>query len=335
MLSLFTENLKMVYEGAVELIIGLANKVMDGGELTRATMLLLAMADKIRQRFVGETVDLCAIVSGRSGRCPENCAFCAQSAHHQTDSPVYGLLPEAELLAAARQAKAQGAVRFSIVTSGRGVEREGDFERILTALRKMREECGLEVCASLGILTPAAARALKEAGVSRYHANVETSRSHFGNICTTHTYEDKLSTIAAARSAGLQICSGGILGLGETIAQRVEMAFELKAVGVTSVPLNILNPIPGTKLADHPPLAPLEILKSFAIFRFVLPKAMIRTAGGREKNLRDLQSLALSGGLNGLLIGGYLTTGGRSEADDRQMIADLGRALPGGEQVAW
>ena len=329
------------------MIIALANKVMAGGELTRDeasalaalpesdTMLLLAMADKIRQRYVGDTVDLCAIVSGRSGRCPENCAFCAQSVHHQTDSPVHGLLPEAELLAAARKAKEAGVVRFSIVTSGRGVEREGDFERILAALHKMRAAYGLEVCASLGILTPEAARALKAAGVSRYHANVETSRSHFGNICTTHTYEDKLSTIEAARSAGLQICSGGIFGLGETLEQRIEMAFELKAVGVTSVPLNILNPIPGTKLANNPPVAPMELLKSFAIFRFVLPKAMIRTAGGREKNLRDLQSLGLNGGLNGMLIGGYLTTGGRSEADDRQMIADLGRRMPGREQVTW
>lgn len=319
------------------MIIELADKVLAGGAITREEalelaktpdedlMLLLAMADKIRRRFNGDSVDLCSIVSGRSGHCPENCAFCAQSAHHKTDSPVYALLPEEELLEAARQAKEAGACRFSIVTSGRSATQEGDFDRIVKALHKIKEQYGLYVCASLGILSPDAAKRLKEAGVSRYHANVETSRSYFPQICTTHTYEDKMSTIAAAKEAGLAICSGGIIGMGETLAQRIEMAFEIKELGAESVPLNILNPIVGTRFADMKPVPPMELLKTFAIFRFVMPKAALRTAGGREKNLRDLQSMALAGGLNGMLIGGYLTTGGRSEADDQQMLTDLGR----------
>ena len=333
-------------KGANELIIELADKVINGGEITRQealelaklpdseTPLLLAMADKIRQHFVGDKVDLCSIVSGRSGHCPENCAFCAQSAYHKTDSPVHSLLPEEEILETARKAKEAGACRFSIVTSGRSATQEGDFDRIVETLHKIKQQYGLNVCASLGILSPEAAKKLKEAGVSRYHANVETSRSYFPNVCTTHTYEDKLSTIAAAKAAGMGICSGGIIGMGETLEQRVEMAFEIKDIGAESVPLNILNPIAGTRFADKKAVPPMELLKTFALFRFILPKAALRTAGGREKNLRDLQSMALTSGLNGMLIGGYLTTGGRSEANDLQMLEDLGRTVMRVEETA-
>ena len=319
------------------MIIEYAEKVLKGGEITRNeaielinvpdqdTMLLLAMADRIRQRFNGDEVDVCAIVNARSGRCPENCKFCAQSVHHNTGVQEYPLLSADELVSAAKKAKDAGAVRSSIVTSGRGQSKADDFENILEALRKIREEVGIEVCTSLGILTLEQALELKAAGVTRYHANIETAPSHFPDVCSTHTYEDKMSTIQAAKDAGIRVCSGGILGLNETPEQRVEMAFELKRLQIDSVPLNLLNQIPGTPFADNKSLTALEILRAFAVFRFILPRALIRTAGGREVNLRDLQALALNGGMNGIMVGGYLTTGGRRPEDDKVMLEDLGR----------
>ena len=321
------------------MIIEYAEKVLAGGELEERealelinvpdadTMLLLAAADKIRQKFVGDSVDICAIVNARSGRCPENCKFCAQSAHYHTGVTEYPLLSLNELVAAAKKAKAAGAVRFSIVTSGRGQSKADDFENILHALTRIKKEVGIEICTSLGILTPEQATKLKEVGVTRYHANIETAPSHFADICSTHSYEDKMSTIQAAKDAGIRVCSGGILGLNETPEQRVEMAFELKRLDIDSIPLNLLNQIEGTPFENNKSLTPLEILRAFAVFRFILPKALIRTAGGREVNLRDLQALALNGGMNGIMVGGYLTTGGRRPEDDKTMLKDLGRPL--------
>ena len=321
------------------MIIEYAEKVLKGGEITREeavelinvpdqdTMLLLAMADRIRQRFNGDEVDVCAIVNARSGRCPENCKFCAQSAHYHTGVTEYPLLSVDELVEAAKKAKAGGAVRFSIVTSGRGQSKADDFENILQALTRIKKEVGIEICTSLGILTPEQATKLKEVGVTRYHANIETAPSHFPDICSTHSYEDKMSTIQAAKDAGIRVCSGGILGLNETPEQRVEMAFELKRLNIDSIPLNLLNQIEGTPFENNKSLTPLEILRAFAVFRFILPKALIRTAGGREVNLRDLQALALNGGMNGIMVGGYLTTGGRRPEDDKTMLKDLGRPL--------
>lgn len=286
---------------------------------------LLAMADKIRQKFVGNEVDLCVIVNGRSGKCTEDCSFCAQSMHHKAQISVYPLLTEDELVAAAKQAEANGSHRFSIVTSGRGAEQDKDFGKILKSLERIQAETKLKVCASLGTLSAENAQALKAAGVSRYHHNVETSQSYYGEICTTHTYNDRANTIKAAHEAGLEVCSGGIIGMGESMGQRLEMAFELRELGVHSVPINILNPIKGTAMANQPSMRPLEILKIFALFRFIMPKMGIRTAGGREVNLRDLQSVGLMSGLSGMLIGGYLTTGGRDSAMDLQMVKDMGR----------
>ena len=321
------------------MIIEYAEKVLKGGEISREeaidlinvpdqdTMLLLAMADRIRQRFNGDEVDVCAIVNARSGRCPENCKFCGQSAHYHTGVTEYPLLSVEELVEAAKKAKAAGAVRFSIVTSGRGQSKADDFENILQALTRIKKEVGIEICTSLGILTPEQANKLKEVGVTRYHANIETAPSHFPDICSTHSYEDKMSTIQAAKDAGIRVCSGGILGLNETLEQRVEMAFELKRLDIDSVPLNLLNQIEGTPFENNKSMTPLEILRAFAVFRFILPKALIRTAGGRELNLRDLQALALNGGMNGIMVGGYLTTGGRRPEDDKTMLKDLGRPL--------
>ena len=321
------------------MIIEYAEKVLKGGEISREeaidlinvpdqdTMLLLAMADRIRQRFNGDEVDVCAIVNARSGRCPENCKFCGQSAHYHTGVTEYPLLSVEELVEAAKKAKAAGAVRFSIVTSGRGQSKADDFENILQALTRIKKEVGIEICTSLGILTPEQANKLKEVGVTRYHANIETAPSHFPDICSTHSYEDKMSTIQAAKDAGIRVCSGGILGLNETPEQRVEMAFELKRLNIDSIPLNLLNQIEGTPFENNKSMTPLEILRAFAVFRFILPKALIRTAGGRELNLRDLQALALNGGMNGIMVGGYLTTGGRRPEDDKTMLKDLGRPL--------
>lgn len=316
-------------------IIDYADQVLNGGSITQEqaeelihvsdedTMVLLAMADKIRQKFNGDEVDLCAIVNARSGKCPENCKFCAQSAHHETGVTVYPFMSTKDIVDHAKKAKEAGATRFSIVTSGRNTSNPQEFDQILEALREIHNETGLEVCCSLGLLTYEQALKLKEVGVTRYHSNIETAPSHFPNICSTHNFEDKMSTISNAQKAGIRVCSGGIFGLNETLEQRVEMAFELKRLGIDSVPLNILNPIKGTPFEHNKPLDALEILRTFATFRFILPTAQIRTAGGREVNLRDLQALALAGGLNGIMVGGYLTTGGRSPQEDLKMIDDL------------
>ncbi|MBP7254438.1 MAG: biotin synthase BioB [Negativicutes bacterium] len=316
-------------------IFALGEKVLRGGSITRAEAsklantaeenlpFLLAMADKIRQKFVGDEVDLCSIVNGRSGRCSEDCTFCAQSAHYKADIKVYDLLSSDELVAAAKKAQAGGALRFSIVTSGRGVASDNDFPKIIEALKRIKAETNLLLCASLGTLTLERAKALKEIGVSRYHHNVESSRGYYDKICSTHSYDDRAKTIEIAHQAGLEVCSGGIMGLGESMEDRLDMAFDLKEMNVHSVPLNLLNPIKGTPLEGQVALKPKEILKIFALFRFILPKKGIRTAGGREVNLRDLQALGLMGGINGMLIGGYLTTGGRNYSDDMKMITDL------------
>ena len=313
----------------------MVQQLLDAGEITKEeaielihtsdddTMILLAMADKIRQHFNDNSVDVCAIVNARSGKCPENCKFCAQSAHHETGVQVYPFMDDESILDAARKAKEAGAIRFSIVTSGRNTNNPNEFNQIIRVLGRIKDEVGLEICCSLGLLTYEQALKLKEVGVTRYHSNIETAPSHFPDICTTHSYEDKMSTIDNAQKAGIRVCSGGILGLNETLEQRVEMAFELKRLHIDSVPLNILNPVKGTPFESNKALRPLDILRTFAVFRFILPNALIRTAGGREVNLRDLQAYALKGGLNGIMVGGYLTTGGRSPQDDLQMIQDL------------
>lgn len=321
----------------VQMIVDLGKKVLDQQMLTMeeaqqlATVedadlpILLAMADKIRKQYVGDAVDLCAIVNGRSGRCTENCKYCAQSKYHDTDVAVYPLLNSDTILAKARQAEEGGANHFAIVTSGRGMEGDLEFPKILATLKRILAETQLKVCCSLGTLTLENAKALKVAGVSRYHHNIETSRRNYPNVCTTHTYDDRLTTIHAAKEAGLEVCVGGILGMNETMQDRLDMAFEIRDLGVQSIPLNLLNPIKGTVFEHQKPLSPLEILKTFALFRFIVPACGIRTAGGREVNLRDLQATALMSGISGMLIGGYLTTGGRGYADDRQMLVDLKR----------
>ncbi len=311
----------------------IVNDIINGYKITKSIVMstlydldtetLCDGANTLREHFCDNKASLCSIISGKTGHCSEDCKFCAQSAHHNTGVQEYPFMDEESILQAARKAKEAGAIRFSIVTSGRNTNNPDEFNQIIHVLGRIKNEIGLEICCSLGLLTYEQALKLKEVGVTRYHSNIETAPSHFPDICTTHSYEDKMFTIDNAQKAGIRVCSGGILGLNETLEQRVEMAFELKRLHIDSVPLNILNPVKGTPFESNEALRPLDILRTFAVFRFILPNALIRTAGGREVNLRDLQAYALKGGLNGIMVGGYLTTGGRSPQDDLQMIQDL------------
>jgi biotin synthase len=284
--------------------------------------LLFYGACRIRDHYNGQGIKLCAIVNAKSGRCPEDCAFCAQSAHHQARIEAYPLMEPRQVLHQAQEAESMGAKRFSIVTSGKALTGE-ELEQVAEALGLIKEETALTLCASVGMITPGTAHQLKAAGLNCYHHNLETAPSFFPRICTTHPYEEDLDTVRSAKEAGLEVCSGGIFGLGESPQQRLELALTLREMEVDSVALNFLHPIPGTPLAGAPSLTPLEILKSVALFRFILPDKDIRICGGREFGLRDLHPLVLWAGANGIMIGNYLTTQGRDYRADLQMIHDL------------
>ncbi len=288
--------------------------------------LLFHGACRIRDQFTGREIRLCAIVNAKSGRCPEDCSFCAQSAHHKTRIETYPLMAPEEVLRRAREAEAMGAKHFSIVTSGTTVKGE-DLEKVVETLLLLKKETGLYLCGSLGIIPQNTADRLKKSGLSRYHHNLETASSFFSEICTTHSYEDDLNTLRHAKEAGLEVCSGGIFGLGESPEQRLELAYTLRQAGINSVALNFLNPVAGTPLQKATPLRPLEILKSVALFRFILPRKEIRICGGREYGLRDLHPLVIWAGANGIMIGDYLTTKGRDYRADLQMIRDLGLGI--------
>lgn len=315
----------------------LVEKIKSGGEMTRDEALVMGelTGERLNELFLaalrvtrhlhGNRVDLCSIMNVKSGRCSEDCTFCAQSGHYRTDVHIYPLLPQEDILERAYRMESEGTHRFSLVTSGKGI-RDRDFEQILAIFEALGEKTSLKLCASLGIIDHEQALSLKEAGVTRYHHNIETSRSFYPRICTTHSFTARVETIQSVVEAGLEICAGGIIGLGESWQQRVEMAFELKELRVVSVPVNILNPIKGTPLWGSPVPAPLEILKTLAMFRLILPGVALRLAGGREAALRDLQSTALLAGVNGLMVGDYLTTSGRSVSDDLRMLQDLGCA---------
>jgi len=296
---------------------------------TNLLPLFLYGAGLIRDRCHGQGMRLCAIVNAKSGRCPEDCAFCAQSAHHRTRIETYPLMEPGEILRTAQEAEAMGARRFSIVTSGKALT-AGELEKVVQTLSLLKKKTGLCLCASLGMLSERQAQQLKEAGLNRYHHNLETAPSFFAEICTTHRYEEALDTLRCAQGAGLEVCSGGIFGLGESVQQRLELAYTLKEIGVDSIALNFLNPIPGTPLEGAETLTPLEILQSVALFRFILPHKDIRICGGREVGLRELHPLVVLVGANGIMIGNYLTTQGRDHRADLQMIADLGMTVVDG-----
>jgi biotin synthase len=297
-------------------------------------LLLCAAADQVRQACCGNTVDLCSIVNIKSGNCSENCGFCAQSAHHPgVDSPIYGLKPKAEILAQAHAAQAAGAKRFCLVSQGRGPKysspKSPEFAQILDTVTQIIAETGIKPCCALGEVTPEQANALKEAGVTRYNHNLEASEGFFSEIVTTHSWRDRIQTIQNIKAAGIQACTGGILGMGETWEDRVDLALALRELEVESVPLNLLNPRPGTPLAEQPKLDPDEALKAIAIFRLILPQQILRYAGGREAVMGELQALGLKSGINAMLIGHYLTTMGQPPDQDHTMLKSLG--LTGGE----
>ncbi len=315
---------------------GLTDKVLKGKDITyheayrlldvtkqKDIVTLIGFANTIRQEFKGSVIDLCAIINAKSGKCSEDCAFCSQSAHYRTEIETYPLLKSEDIIKGAKEASSMGAKRFSIVISGESTKDHDELQSICEAIKDMSFNTKIGRCASLGMLTKVMARELKKAGLQRYHHNLETARSFFSNVCTTHSYNDRASTVRIAKEEGFQVCCGGIFGLGETSKQRLELAFELKELAVDSIPLNFLNPIPKTPLENALPIPPMEILKTIAIFRFIHPTKDIRVCGGRERNLRDTQSLVYFAGANGVMIGNYLTTTGSDPKRDVQLIEDL------------
>ncbi len=285
---------------------------------------LFARANRVRIEHKGFAVELCGVLNAKSGMCPENCKFCPQSVHSDSEAACYALVDDDAMVNAAAEAAKNRSSRFGIVTSGEAVEEENEVRTIATAVARIAKELPIHPCASLGILKKETLTRLKEAGLTRYHCNLETAESFFDQICTTHAWSDSVNTIKAAKELGLTTCSGGIFGLGESLAERVELLAAVRELDVDSVPLNFLNPIKGTPLEDARPITPLECLKVTAVARLMMPEKTIRVCGGREHNLRDLQSWLLLAGADGLMVGGYLTTRGRNAADDLQMIADAG-----------
>ena len=287
-------------------------------------VMLLAHANLIRSRFKGTHIDLCAVVNAKSGRCAEDCIFCAQSAHHKAEIETYPLIGTSEVIKMAREAGDNGAHRFGIVTSGKGITSDKELEKICESIKEISKGSEVIPCASLGVLNDGQVLSLRNAGLRRYHHNLETAESYFPAICTTHSFRERVQTIRMLKKEGFEVCSGGVFGLGETPEQRVEMAFALRDLDIDSVPLNFLNPVKGTPAEKYPLLPPLEILKIIALFRFVLPKKDIRACGGREVSLRTLQPLMYLAGANGTMVGNYLTTSGRDPKVDLQEIIDLG-----------
>ncbi len=284
---------------------------------------LMRIADGVRRRFASHSADLCSIVNARSGTCAEDCSFCAQSRLHGAGAPVYPMKSVAEIMAAARKAEAAGAHRFCIVTSG-GALSSSDFEIVLAAVDRLRRETCLKRCASTGRLSARRAALLKQAGLNRYHHNIETAPSFFGQICSTHSYQDKLETIAHLKEAGVETCVGGILNLGETPAQRIEFAFQLRQISPDSVPVNFLIPVEGTPLGDNKPMEALKAARYLAIFRLILPGAELRVAGGRMQTFPGEQDLPFKAGANAVLIGDLLTTSGPDAGDDIALLKRLG-----------
>ncbi len=288
---------------------------------------LLAEANRVRERYFGRQVSFCVITNAKSGLCSEDCAFCSQAAGAKGEIPRYPLPPQEELVAAAAQAARAGASRFSLVTSGRGLSSRREQEALLRTVAAIVDQVPIQVCASLGIVDRGFLKELQAAGVRRFHHNLEAAASFFPQICTTHTYAERVATIHAARDAGLAVCAGGILGLGETVAQRWELAQALKELAVDAIPLNFLHPLPGTGLAGRPLLSALEALQIIVAFRLLFPDRPLIICGGRQVTLRSLGPLIFAAGANCLMTGDYLTTKGRLPEEDRQMLADLGLEL--------
>lgn len=290
---------------------------------------LVALAHQVRLEWCGPEVELESLINAKSGACPEDCAFCSQSARFESDVDVYPFLDLYEVLGAARATRAAGATQFCIVVAVRGPE-ERLLRKVLDAVDAVHEETGLEVACSLGLLTKQQAARLAAAGVRRYNHNLETCREVFPSICTTHTYDDRVETARLAIDAGMELCCGGILGMGETLDQRVDFAFELAELEPCEVPINLLDPRPGTPLAGESLLSPREALQAIALFRLILPSAWLRLAGGRERVLGELQAMGLLAGANALIVGNYLTTTGREADEDVALLEALGMPIADG-----
>lgn len=312
----------------------LANLVIKTEDITKEDALKLACssdleellenADKIRKHFCKNNFNLCSIINAKSGKCSENCKYCAQSAHFKTNSPNYSLLNNEIIFKEALKFEEKGVHRFSLVMSGKGVKDNSDeLNRLEEIYKYLTKNSKIHLCGSFGIVSLETLKKLKNAGLKTYHHNLETSRRFFPKICSTHTYDDRINTIKNAKLAGLDVCSGAIFGMGENLEDRINLAFDLKKLNVSSVPLNILTPIKGTPLENLPPLPKDEILKSIAIFRFILPKAYLRYAGGRN-NLGEFVETGLKGGINSALTGDFLTTKGDGVESDKNMVLKNG-----------
>lgn len=309
--------------------------ILSGGSISEADAYLPAdlpdgslpelweAAARVTEAFIPRRFDSCSIVNARSGHCPEDCKWCAQSAHYHTGADVYPLISEEQCERAADEARRCGIGRFSLVTSGRALRGE-EIDRACSHISRLASEGGIDLCASMGLLDRESLAKLRRAGVSRYHCNLEAAPSFFPTLCTTHTQEQKLSTIAMAREAGMEICSGGIIGMGETRRQRIELALTLRKVNPVSIPINILCPIPGTPLQHSEPLTEDEIITTVAIFRLIHPRVTLRFAGGRASLSPQGQLRAIRTGINGAIMGDMLTTVGSTIADDRRLVAEAG-----------
>ena len=287
--------------------------------------LLYKSAGEIRDTFAGKKFDTCSILNARSGKCSENCKWCSQSVHHNTNIEVYDVISSKEALEVAKQNDNYGVNRFSLVTSGRALDNMR-LDKLLKVYDDIRSNTKLHMCASMGLLNRDQLQKLKDRGVEHYHCNLETARSFFPNLCSTHTYDEKVETIKMAQEVGLKVCSGGIMGMGETMEQRIEMAFELKQIGVKSIPLNILNPIEGTPMEGTTPLTDDEVLTTIALFRFINPDANLRFAGGRNI-IKHIEDKAMQAGINSALVGDLLTTIGSDVKTDFKKFEAAGFSL--------
>jgi biotin synthase len=319
-------------------IADLGQRVLAGGSISRDEALplfeleshtdifdLMSWANRIREHFRGNKIHLCSIVNAKAGGCSENCSFCAQSSFHQTGSPKYGFVDPEPVLEAADEAAKNSVTAVGLVAAWKGLNEGPMLDEVCDRIRDLAKSGKTRPDASLGIIkSQRVADRLKEAGLECYGHNLESSRRFFPSHCTTHTYEDRLETIGYLKKAGIRICSGGIIGMGETREDRCDLAFALREIGASVCPINILNPIKGTPFEGNPSLPPMEILKTIACFRFILPKKEIMIAGGRTVNLRDAQSMIFMAGASALMVGNYLTTLNQSVEKDLQMIKDLG-----------
>lgn len=281
---------------------------------------LVAIADRVRRENIqSNQMQTCSILNAKSGRCGEDCKFCAQSAHHKTEVDVYKLKSKEEIIDAAKKAKELGSLRFGIVTSGNTLT-DGDLDTICESMSYITQELGMKVCGSLGALNTDQLLKLKAAGMTKFHHNIETSAEHYKNIVSTHEFQQRLDTVKRVKDAGLEICCGGILGLGETWEDRINMALLLKELDVDGIPLNILVPIEGTKIVGVESISPEDVIRTIAIFRIINPTKTIKVAAGRESRLKDYQAMAFMAGANGMLIGGYLTVRGRAHEEDSALM---------------